>query len=342
MFTRNVVGSADFTPTALPVAGIDATHGFMLGTSIYIESGLVHFAENVNVYEGYAGLSLMNDIPVSWDETIVLEGKPGEYGTVVRCAESDWYMAALTSQARKVEISLTFLEDDASYTAYIYKTNSAGNNIEVVTKEVTSKDVFTIEFANSDGCAVKFTTKEFDYVTGYEKEYLYLEGENTIAFYNDEAFAPNLDRISLSKKVVDAQASVSDEEKDVVVVSPGANYTYHLYEAEDGILANGATNEGTLVGWLEGTAYLELNNIEVEKAGTYYVQIWYMTGEDRTVYLSVNGGENIAVECPSSGDYYSNPACAYVEIELEAGVNTIRLSNPDGYAPNLDKIGISK
>lgn len=442
LFTRNVVGSSDFTPTALPVAGVDATYGFMLGTTIYIESGLVHFAENVNVYEGYAGLSLMNDIPVSWDETIVLEGMPGKYGTVVRRLEQEWYLAALTVEARTVEVSLSFLEEGDAYTAYIYKTNTAGDNIEVITQEVTNKDTLTVELGASDGCSVKLTREEFDYVTDYEKEYIYLEGEkaslggaavvsgsafndqyasgqktaeyigngadnsvtfyttvekagvyelnlfyisandrrfmisingddsnrirtaklnsgdwvtvkketlyveleageNSIKFYNDEAFAPNLDRISLSKQVVDAEASVSDEEADVVVVSPGAQYTYNLYEAESGIIANGATNEGTLVGWLGGTAYVELNNIEVEAAGTYYVQIWYMTGEDRKVSLSVNGGENMVVDCPSSGDYYSNPACAYVEVELNAGKNTIRFSNPSGYAPNLDKIGIS-
>lgn len=42
LFTRNAVGSADFTPTALPVANIDATYGFMLAVSAYLESGIVH------------------------------------------------------------------------------------------------------------------------------------------------------------------------------------------------------------------------------------------------------------------------------------------------------------
>ena len=66
-----------------------------------------------------------------------------------------------------------------------------------------------------------------------------------------------------------------------------------------------------------------------------------MTGEDRDMYFSVNGGEDIIVKCPTSGDYNSNPACVYVEVELNAGTNIIKVSNPKGYAPNLDKIGVS-
>ncbi len=442
LFTRNVVGSADFTPTALPVAGIGATHGFMLGTAIYVESGLVHFAENVNVYEGYAGLSLMNDMPVTWDETVLLEGMPGGYGTVARRAEDDWYLASLTVAARETELDLSFLEDGKTYNAYIYKTNNTKDNIEIEVSKVTNKDKLAIKLASNDGVAIKLTTEEFDYTTDYEKNYTYIEGEdaalnggvktsnnayndqyasgqktaeyigngadnsvtftvnvetagiyeldvfyisgndrrfmvsingdvagrirmrrlnsgdwvsvyketmyielkageNTIKFYNDEAFAPNLDRIALSKLPVNGTITVSDEEEDIVETSPGAGYEYTMYEAEKAAIGGGATNEGHMVGWLGGAAYVQFDNIEVADAGTYYLEVWYMTGEDRDMYFSVNGGESTVVKCPASGDYNSNPACVYVKVELNAGDNTIKITNPNGYAPNLDKIGVS-
>lgn len=442
LFTRNVVGSADFTPTALPVAGISATHGFMLGTAIYVESGLVHFAENVNVYEGYTGLSLMNDLPVTWDETVVLEGNPGAYGTVARRSENDWYMASLTTAARTVEVKLSFLEDGKTYNVYLYKTNEAGDNIEVEVIKATSEDTLKVELGADDGFSAKITENEFDYVTDYEKNYTYIEGEdgtrkgaaalstnafnaqyssgkqateyigngadnnvtftvntenegvyelnifyisgnnrrfmvsvngdeadrirtgrlnsgdwvtvkkepiyvrlkageNTIKFYNDKAFAPNLDRISISKSPVNMSVTVSDEEEDVIEVSPGAEYEYTMYEAEKAKLGNGATNEGTFAGWLGGTAYVEFDNIEAEAAGKYYMVIWYMSGEDRDVYVSVNGEADIIKKCPSSGDYNSNPSCVYAEVELKAGANTIKITQPKGYAPNIDRMGIS-
>lgn len=442
LFTRNAVGSADFTPTALPVAGITASYGFMLGTTIYIESGLVHFAENVNVYEGYGGLSLMNDMPVTWDETKVLEGMPGEYGTVARRAENDWYIASLTRLERTAQVELSFLESGKEYTAYIYKTNSENSNIEVITQKVTYEDVISVELTPYDGFAVKVTAEEFDPVTDYEKNYAYFEaetatlggaakmatssfsaqyssgqqvveyvgngaensvsfavsvdaegvyelniyyisavnrrfmvsingddanrvrtknlksgdwvtvnketiyvalaaGENIIKFYNDKAYAPNLDRIAISTTTVDIAPTVSDEQEDVTVQSPGAEYTYTHYEAENAVIAEGATKENTLVGWIGGNAYVLFDKVEVAEAGTYYLQIWYMSGEDRAVAISVNGSADMVVECPSSGDYYSNPACVYTKVELNAGINTIKVWNPNGYAPNLDKIGVS-
>lgn len=442
LFTRNAVGSADFTPTAMPVAGVDATYGFMLGTAVYIESGVVHYAENVNVYEGYAGLSLMNDLPATWDETVVAEGYPGEYGSVARRSGEDWYVAGLTTTARTTEIALDFLEEGKTYTAYIYQTNADNSGIEVVTKTVAKGDTLAVSLGKDDGFAAKLTTDSFDTQTDYEKNNNYYEaedanltgntklstnafsaqyssgcqlaeyiggdknsavtvtvevpesgvyelgiyyvsgndrrfcisinggdenrlrtqalnsgdwvtvkkevvyvqlekGENTIKFYNEDAYAPNLDRISLSKMTVDKDATVSDETVDVTNEHPGSKYTYTDYEAENAIIAAGATNEGTLVGWIGGNSYVLFDNVEVAEAGTYYLRIQYMTGADRQFAVSVNGGENQMVDCPSSGDYYSNPAVVYLEVELQAGVNTIKLSNPFGDAPNLDKIGIS-
>lgn len=441
LFTRNAVGSADFTPTCLPVAGVKATYGFMLGTAIYVESGLVHFAENVNVYEGYAGLSLMNDVPCTWDESIVIEGYPGAYGTVARRSGSDWYMASLTKEARTVEVKLNFL-GAGNYTAYIYKTNQDNSNVTVETMAVTNMSSLKIDLMADDGVSVKITKEEFDYTTDYEDNYTYIEaekadlsgaavlgtnlfnaqyssgcmaveyigngannavtykvsvdkagvyevnvyyiagaerrfmvsvngddanrvrtgklysgdwvsvkkevlyldlkaGENTIKFYNDEAFAPNLDRISIGKAVSDKAATKSDETEDEMVTVQGEGYEYTIYEAETGTVAGGATLEGTLVGWLGGGSSLTLSNVKVDKAGKYYIMIKYMTGEDRNLEVSANGGAKQLVACPSNGDYYSNPGAAYVELELQAGANVIVLENSGGFAPNIDCIGVS-
>lgn len=443
LFTRNAVGSADFTPACMPVAGVDATCGFMLGTAIYLESGLVHFAENVNVYEGYKGLSLMNDMPVTWNESIVLEGYPGKYGTVARRSGSEWYLAALTTEARNTDISLDFLEAGRKYTAYIYKSDETGTDIEIFTEEVENTDRLRLELGKDDGVTVKITAETFETETSYEKEYYFYEAEkaelsgksclatnlfnaqyfsggqaaeyigngsdnavtynieagtdgiyeiniyyisgndrrfmisvngddenrirtaklnsgdwvtvkketvymklnsgfNIIKFYNETAYAPNLDRISISKSVKEAELTVSDETEDIQENIIGADYDYDIYEAEKAVIANGATNEGTLVGWIGGNSYVLFENIEVETDGRYYLMLQYMTAVDRDFEVSVNEGEVKVINCPSSGDYYSNPAVVYVEAELKAGTNTIKVFNSHGDAPNLDCIGISK
>jgi len=278
LFTRNVVGSADFTPTALPVAGIGATHGFMLGTTVYIESGLIHFAENVNVYEGYAGLSFMNDIPVTWDETIVLEGIPGAYGTVVRRAEADWYLASLTTAARTAEVDLSFLEEGKTYTAYIYKTNAGKDNIEIITKKVTNAEKLSLELGINDGASVKFTTDDFDYTTDYEKNYIYIEGEKgTLSGDAKPSNNPYNDQYSSGKKTVEyignginnnATYTVTVEEAGVYelnifyISAADRRFMISINEDDAGRIRTGKLNSGDWVSVSKETIYVEL------KAGT--------------------------------------------------------------------------
>lgn len=178
VFTRNVVGSADFTPTAMPVNNINASYGFMLGTVVALESGVVHYAENVNVYEGYNGLSFMNDVPVVWDETVLAEGDVQKYATVARRSGEDWYIGSLSVEARTTDISLDFLEKGKTYTAYIYKDNEARNGLEIVTQTVTSEDVLAVNLTAEGGFAAKITTGSFKTVTDYEENYTYFEAED--------------------------------------------------------------------------------------------------------------------------------------------------------------------
>jgi len=122
---------------------------------------------------------------------------------------------------------------------------------------------------------------------------------------------------------------------------PGEQYRYTYYEAEAANIGGGTTNEGTYIGWLGSGSYAEFTNVEVKTSGTYYLALWCLTKEARDTYVSINGGEDIIVKCPAGKSYTDNPTCVYVKVELKQGENTIKLTNPNGYAPNIDKIGVS-
>lgn len=437
LFTRNAVGSADFTPTALPVANIDATYGFMLAVSAYLESGIVHFAENVNVYEGFSGLSFMNALPSSWDETVVLEGKPGSYGTVARRAGENWFVAGLTTQKRETEIPLDFLVDGMTYDAVIYRTAEDNSGLDIAREKVTKEDVLTFALAKDDGVAVMLSEDSGDLTTSYEKNYAYYEaeradisgkavvadnqyasgqqvvgyigkgtenavsfdvdveeagvyelktfyvsgtdrryeisvngneavrtknlnsgdwvsvaqdsiyvslraGENTITYANSDSDAPNLDRIAVSKAKTDKDPTKSDESKDETGTEEGSSYTYTIYEAEDAVIKNAQKNAST-VGWLGGSedSYVLFDHVTAEEDGTYYLMVRYFSGENRQVYVSVNGEEPQIIDCKSSGAWSEYASQAYVKVTLQKGENTIKVYNPEAYCPDLDAIGIS-
>lgn len=437
LFTRNAVGSADFTPTALPVANIDATYGFMLAVSAYLESGIVHFAENVNVYEGFSGLSFMNELPSSWDETVVLEGKPGSYGTVARRAGENWFVAGLSTQKRETEIPLDFLADGKTYDAVIYRTAEDNSGLDIEREKVTKEDVLTFALAKDDGVAVMISEDAGDLTTSYEKNYAYYEAEradisgkavvadnqyasgqqvagyigkgtenavnfdvdveeagvyelktfyvsgtdrryeisvngneavrtknlnsgdwvsvaqdsiyvslqagtNTITYTNSENDAPNLDRIAVSRAKTDKEPTASDDSKDETGTEEGSSYTYTIYEAEDAVIKNAQKNTST-VGWLGGSedSYVLFGHVTAEEDGTYYLMVRYFSGEDRQVYVSVNGEEPQVIDCKSSGAWSEYASQAYAKVTLHKGENTIKVYNPKAYCPDLDAIGIS-
>ena len=379
----------------------------------------------------------MNALPSSWDETVVLEGKPGSYGTVARRAGENWFVAGLTTQKRETGIPLDFLADGKTYDAVIYRTAEDNSGLDITREKVTKEDVLTFALAKDDGVAVMISEDAGDLTTSYEKNYAYYEAEqadisgkavvadnqyasgqqvagyigkgtenavsfdvdveetgvyelktfyvsgtdrryeisvngneavrtkslnsgdwvsvaqdsiyvslqagtNTITYTNSENDAPNLDRIAVSRAKTDKEPTASDDSKDETGTEEGSSYTYTIYEAEDAVIKNAQKNAST-VGWLGGSedSYVLFDHVTAEEDGTYYLMVRYFSGEDRQVWVSVNGEEPQMVDCKSSGAWSEYASQAYVKVTLHKGENTIKVYNPEAYCPDLDAIGIS-
>lgn len=87
------------------------------------------------------------------------------------------------------------------------------------------------------------------------------------------------------------------------------------------------------------TNWAEFRNIYSTKGGNSTLKIYYLCADNRNMTVSVNGKEQILENLSSGGE--SNIASIELPVELKAGMNTIRLSNATGWAPNIDKIEIS-
>jgi len=177
LYTRNVTGSMDFTPTAYRLSNSDTTAGFQLAQTVVYESKVQHFAHSAYVYEGTEVLSFLNQVPTVWDDSIY-GGYPGEYNWVARNSGADWYLGAMTLEARELPISLDFLEEGKTYTAYIYRDNANGDDIEIETVSVTAKDTLTLSLLAQGGAAAIITAREVDTTTPYDRTYSYYEAEN--------------------------------------------------------------------------------------------------------------------------------------------------------------------
>ncbi len=125
-----------------------------------------------------------------------------------------------------------------------------------------------------------------------------------------------------------------------------------VYEAEKATVAGGAAivnknicSDGAMVGNIGGNGKTNGKvtfNVNAPTAGTYDLKIYYLLNGTRRFYATVNNGESVAVEC--TGSNWNAIKDTTIQVALNAGANTIRLDNGavDQWAPNLDKIELTK
>jgi alpha-galactosidase len=155
-------------------------------------------------------------------------------------------------------------------------------------------------------------------------------GTNSILFGNPTSYPPDLDRI-----VVSGDGSIPPP-------------TWSAYEAELASLAGSASvsycgncSGGSSAGNIGGAgSTVTFTNVTVPAAGPYEMEVDYMTSGPRSFFISVNGGANSELDL--NGSSFGLPVSTVIPVTLQAGANTIQFGNPTNYAPNLDRIAISK
>jgi hypothetical protein len=105
----------------------------------------------------------------------------------------------------------------------------------------------------------------------------------------------------------------------------------------------GLASGGAYVGYVGNgpQEILRFKNVNVRRAGSYVLTIYYWTAEDRPAYVKVNDGEARMTDFPATGDYSSDTMdTVELTIDLKQGANTIELGNATYYAPDIDRIVI--
>lgn len=97
-----------------------------------------------------------------------------------------------------------------------------------------------------------------------------------------------------------------------------------------------ACSGGKKAGWLGYSDKNDLvfDNVYSREGGEYEMTIGFLTAENRDVVLEVNG-EHVTTFTANSGSYNS-VGTRTIPVTLRAGVNTVRMSNPDYFMPDID------
>ncbi len=181
VFTRMLSGPMDFTPGVLSLEGaggrrIQSTMAKQLALYVVLYSPIQMAADLPENYQRFPqAFRFIEDVPVDWSDTRVLNGEVGDYATIARKERSgdDWYVGAVTDEnARTLRISLDFLDAQRRYRATIYRDGpGAGFDgdaraLKVESRPVSRHDTLELALARGGGFAMRIAAQP---VTGLRR-----------------------------------------------------------------------------------------------------------------------------------------------------------------------------
>ncbi|MFT7772168.1 glycoside hydrolase family 97 N-terminal domain-containing protein [Roseateles sp.] len=158
-FTRFLSGAADYT-VCYYNPRIKTTHAHQLALAAIYYSPLqtLYWYDKPEMSKDEPELEFWDRIPTVWDETRVLDGKPGVSATVARRSGEQWFIGAITNNdARKLKLSFDFLPKGKRYIAKVYADDATVNTktkVAVHSVEVSAESVWTLDLLPSGGQAV--------------------------------------------------------------------------------------------------------------------------------------------------------------------------------------------
>jgi hypothetical protein len=171
-FTRMLAGPLDYTPGIFGITceeykqdnRVHSTLANQLALYVIIYSPLQMAADLIENYEDHPAFRFIQDVPVDWDETKVLNAEIGDYVTMARRRGEQWFIGSITDEnARDLTASLSFLDPHRTYRATIYadadqadyQTNPTA--YEIREEQVTADTILAIHLARGGGQAITIT-----------------------------------------------------------------------------------------------------------------------------------------------------------------------------------------
>lgn len=171
-FIRMTAGPMDYEPGILDNATAKTFRPISekvmaTGTRCHQAAMFVVYESPIQIFSGNpsqgltepAFMKLLGRIPTTWDTTVVLDGKVGDYIVTARKKESEWFIGAMTDwTTREIKIDLSFLEE-GNYEAEICEDGVNADRYPsdylLRKNKVTRNDTFTIKMAPGGGCVIR-------------------------------------------------------------------------------------------------------------------------------------------------------------------------------------------
>jgi alpha-glucosidase len=172
-FTRMFSGSLDYEPGLLenstengfrniegrPMS--QGTRAHQVAMYIIYDNPLQYFVGNPSqAYKEPKLMKFIGDIPTTWDETIVLDGKPAEYIVTARLKNGIWYLGAMnnwTERELNIDLSkLGFINYSITGITDGINSNKYASDYEIISEKGDTRKKFTIKLSKGGGGIWRF------------------------------------------------------------------------------------------------------------------------------------------------------------------------------------------
>ncbi len=160
-FTRNVLGSMDFTPVTFDDYSPEIKHltsnAHELALSVIFESCIQHFADRIESYrlQPEEVIDFLKNMPTVWDDTYLIDGYPGELAVIARKNNDKIYIAGISSwkEKRILSFKVPFLEEGKNYTMKLIKDGATEREFDFETMTVIKDQPIAINMLPAGGFA---------------------------------------------------------------------------------------------------------------------------------------------------------------------------------------------
>jgi alpha-glucosidase len=170
-FTRMLAGPMDYTPGGfdnvtkaefeprMQKPMVTGTRAHDLAMYVVYEAPFQMVSDHPGAYEGQPAFEFIKHVPATWDETRVLDGRPGEHITIARRSGKEWFVGSMSNwDERDLDIPLRYL-GEGNYVAEIYRdapdATTHPKNTVIEQKKVTRSSALRLHLASGGGAALR-------------------------------------------------------------------------------------------------------------------------------------------------------------------------------------------
>jgi alpha-glucosidase len=178
-YTRMLAGPVDFTPGAMralnranwrAVHDLPSSQGTVarqLAMYVLYQTAIPMLSDMPTAYQREPdALEFLKAVPTTWDETLGLDGRIGEWAVLARQKGDEWWVAAMTDWDRRtVDVPLSFLDDGTGSTweATLWvdgvNADKVGTDYRRTVREASADGTLRLDLAPGGGAVARLRRK---------------------------------------------------------------------------------------------------------------------------------------------------------------------------------------